>query len=177
MRKTGGSAAARVPNGLADDGARSPALALACWLALAIAAGLLAGAHVAQYGFGLHPCQMCMWQRYAHFAALVPALIGLVVLPRPLWPLLAALAIAMSGAIGAFHAGVEYGWWPGLTGCAAQVSGPGNALENILAAPIIRCDIAPWEFLGVSMAGWNALFSLGGAMAILILVVKDAKAR
>ncbi len=155
----------------------NPAGRLAQRLALGVPALLLGGAYLSQYGFGLYPCEMCWWQRYPHFAALVLALVSTVVEPKRLWIGLAALAIFASGAIGAFHAGVEYGWWQGVTGCAtAAGGGTGDALENILAAPLIRCDIAPWSLFGVSLAGWNFLVSTAGALAILWLLSRDRRA-
>src|SRR3546814_3417668 len=65
----------------------------ATWLVLALPAALLGGAYVAQYGFGLYPCEMCWWQRYPHFAALGLAAAGFFVPPYRLWTALAALAI------------------------------------------------------------------------------------
>src|SRR3546814_9280576 len=88
---------------------------------VAFAAPLLlyGGALVSQYGFGLHPCEMCYWQRWPHQAAILLGLAALLMrrndkAMRAL-TLLAALAIAVSGAIGVFHAGVEYGLWEGVT--------------------------------------------------------------
>ena len=138
---------------------------LAYGLALALPAALLGGALVAEFGFGLPPCEMCWWQRYPHIAALVLAAIA--------WPArsdalvrLAAAAIALSGVIGGFHAGVEYGWWQGLTRCASG-SLAGDPLDAIMSAPVVRCDVAAWSLLGISLAGWNFLISLAGAAAIL----------
>jgi len=144
-------------------------------LALLIPAALLAGAWGSQLWGGLFPCEMCHWQRWPHYAALVAAVLAFA-LPRMAKPLvvLAALLIALSGAIGVFHAGVEYGWWPGLTGCTSTVTMTGTSPEERLAAimraPIVRCDVAQWRLAGVSLAGWNALFSLGGAATILVLM-------
>src|SRR3546814_14921241 len=94
---------------------------------VAFAAPLLlyGGALVSQYGFGLHPCEMCYWQRWPHQAAILLGLAALLMrrndkAMRAL-TLLAALAIAVSGAIGAFHAGVEYGFWEGVRTCASRV--------------------------------------------------------
>lgn len=146
---------------------------LAQWLALLVPLGLMAGALGSQYLGGLFPCEMCMWQRWPHYAAIVVALASFVLKPArvPLvW--LAALLIAISGAIGGFHAGVEYGWWEGLTRCATTFGGGGVTLDTIMNAPLIRCDVAPWTFLGISLAGWNAILSLGGALVIAILLVK-----
>lgn len=148
-------------------------LSAARWLALLVPALLLGGAYVSQYGFGLHPCEMCWWQRYPHFAALVLALLAFLRPPGRAFVGLAALAIAVSGLIGLFHAGVEYHWWEGLTACTSNATGGGDPLAGILAAPMTRCDVAPWSLLGVSLAGWNFLFSAAGALAILLSLRKD----
>ncbi|MCW0197283.1 disulfide bond formation protein B [Sphingopyxis sp.] len=142
---------------------------------VALAAPLLlyGGALVSQFGFGLHPCEMCYWQRWPHQAAIVLALLALLLnrndtAMRAL-TLLAAIAIAVSGAIGIFHAGVEYGLWEGLTTCSTSHSGP-ISLDEIMAAPIIRCDVAQWRLLGISLAGFNAIFSLAAAALVLTLL-------
>ncbi|MFN2099302.1 disulfide bond formation protein B [Altererythrobacter sp. MF3-039] len=146
---------------------------LARQVALAVPALLLGGALISQYGFGLYPCEMCMWQRYPHYAAIGLALLASFIEPKRVWTALAALAILVSGAIGAFHAGVEQGWWEGLTGCATVVSATeGNALEAILNAPIVRCDEIPWSFLGLSLAAWNFVISTLAGLAILALLAK-----
>ena len=150
----------------------------AAWLALAIPAALLGGAYISEYGFGLYPCEMCWWQRWPHFAALPLAALALV-LPRWARPLtlLAALAILVSGLIGAFHAGVEYGWWEGLTTCTgAPLAIGGDPLAGILAAPLVRCDKVQWDLLGISLAGFNFLISTAGALAVLALLRRGARA-
>jgi disulfide bond formation protein DsbB len=156
-------------------GAVSAPARAAQWLAVLVPGGLLAGALGSEHLAGLNPCEMCYWQRWPHWAAL--ALGGLsFFLPRRAraLTLLAALAIAVSGAIGVFHAGVEAGWWQGLTACATSAGGgsPEDVLKSILAAPVIRCDQVQWAFLGLSMAGWNALISLTSAGAIAWLTLK-----
>lgn len=153
----------------------TPSGRLAQRLALGVPALLLAGAYLSQYGFGLYPCEMCWWQRYPHFAAVVLALVSTVAEPKRLWVVLAAIAMLVSGLIGGFHAGVEYGWWEGITGCATTVGGGGDALENILAAPLIRCDVAPWDLFGISLAGWNFLVSAAAAIAIFALLGRERK--
>lgn len=142
---------------------------------VAFAAPLLlyGGALVSQFGFGLHPCEMCYWQRWPHQVAIVLALLALLLnrndkVMRAL-TLLAAIAIAVSGAIGVFHAGVEYGLWEGLTTCSTSHSGP-ISLDEIMAAPIIRCDVAQWRLFGISLAGFNAIFSFAAAALVLTLL-------
>jgi disulfide bond formation protein DsbB len=145
------------------------------WLALLAPALLLGGAYVSQYGFGLFPCEMCWWQRYAHFAALPFALLAFL-LPQQKWPIaLAALAVLASGLIGGYHAGVEYHWWQGLTACTALPgtgATGGDPLEAIMNAPIISCDVPQWTLLGVSLAGFNFLFSVGAALAVFFLLAR-----
>jgi len=153
-------------------------LARARLLALLLPAALLAGAWGSQIIGGLYPCEMCHWQRWPHYAALALALLAILLrrtsASRAL-TLLAALAIFISGAIGVFHAGVEYGWWQGFTQCSAPITGGGDAasvLDQIMSAPTIRCDEVQWSLFGVSLAGWNALFSISGAILIGILCLK-----
>ena len=133
-------------------------------LAIVLAGGLLGGAYISQYAFGLFPCEMCWWQRWPHFAAL--GLAGLAfIAPAPrFWVALAALAIFISGLIGGFHAGVEYDWWEGITGCATL--DPNRNVFDPTSAPLVRCDEAPWSLFGISLAGFNFLFSCLGAITI-----------
>ena len=151
---------------------------VANWLAFLLPSALLGGALISQYGFGLYPCEMCMWQRWPHLAAIVLALPALMLRSKS-WsvPLVVAAAVAIltSGLIGGFHAGVEYGWWEGLTSCATNVSAGGDMLESIMNAPLVRCDVAPWSLFGISLAGYNFLLSVSGAMLILFMVATGRK--
>src|SRR3546814_3604942 len=105
---------------------------------------------------GVQACALSgWWQRYPQFAALGLAVLGLFAPPRRLWVALAALAILVSGLIGGFHAGVEYGWWEGITRCATFVEAGGDPLAAIMSAPLVRCDTAPWSLFNISLAGWN----------------------
>jgi disulfide bond formation protein DsbB len=151
----------------------TPADKLAQRLAIAVPALLLGGAYLSQYGFGLFPCELCWWQRYAHFAALALALISTVAAPRRLWIALAGLAILVAGLLGAYHAGVEYKWWEGVTTCSSTAAG--NSLEDILNAPLIRCDEPQWTLFGISLAGFNFLISTAAALVVLGLLGKRAK--
>ncbi len=136
-------------------------------LAVLVPAALLGGAYVAQLGFGLPPCEMCWWQRYPHFAALGIGLLAFVMQPARVWTALAGLAIITSGLIGGYHAGVEYGWWEGITACTAA---PVTGIEAMdFTTPLIRCDVAPWTLWGISLAGFNFLISCAAGAAIVAL--------
>ena len=162
----------------ADDSRASLARLIALLLPLA----LLGGALGSQYIGGLHPCEMCHWQRWPHGVAILFAALALTApaaSPRSVnLTLLAALAIAVSGAIGAYHAGVEAKIFEGFTSCTALSPGGSNAdlLKQITQAPLIRCDQVQWSLFGISMAGWNAILSLAGAAAILVLTLRGRRA-
>lgn len=145
-------------------------------IALLAPLALLGGAYISQYGFGLVPCEMCWWQRYPHIAALALAIFAFARPPGRMALVLAALAITISGLIGLFHAGVEYGWWEGLTACSTDTLGGGNPLDAIMNAPLVRCDVAPWSLVGISLAGWNFLLSLAAALVILFFLQRTGKA-
>ena len=150
--------------------------ALARLIALLLPLGLLGGALGSQYLGGLYPCEMCYWQRWPHGAAIVAAALAFTgpaesARSRNL-TLLAALAIAVSGIIGVYHAGVEAGVFEGMTACTATGA---RSLQDIINTPLVRCDQVQWSFLGISMAGWNAILSLGGAALILLLTLGGAR--
>ena len=138
--------------------------------ALAVPAALMAGALGSQYIGGLYPCEMCYWQRWPHDAAIGLAILAFFVKPpaRTILIALAAVAILISGGIGMFHAGVEYRWWEGLTTCSNMAQG--GSLADIMNAPLVRCDVPQWTLGGISLAGFNALFSTLGGLTILALL-------
>ena len=148
-------------------------IAQARWLALALSGGLLGGAYISEYVFGLFPCEMCWWQRWPHFAALALAALAFAAPAPRLWVGLAAVAIVISGLIGGFHAGVEYDWWEGITPCA--VVDFSRDVMDPNAVPLVRCDVAPWSLFGISLAGFNFLFSCLGGIAILALILLPQK--
>ena len=151
-------------------------------IALLLPAALLIGAFGSQYVGGLHPCEMCWWQRYAHMVAFALALVAFTATAETgrarMFTLLAALAIATSGAIGVYHAGVEAHIFEGFTQCTAlpKAASTAELLQQITHAPLVRCDEVQFRFLGISMAGWNAILSLGGAALITFLTLKARRA-
>ena len=152
-------------------------------LALLVPGALMAGALGSQFFGGLYPCEMCHWQRWPHYAAIALALLAFVAPNRGVAKTLvalAALAILTSGAIGVFHAGVEYHWWQGITPCSSTMKGTGGSADDMLArimkAPIVRCDAPQWTLFGISLAGFNALFSLTGSATILALLARRSRA-
>ena len=145
-------------------------------IAAAGSAALLLGALGFQYIGEMPPCKMCYWQRYPHVAAVGLGLLALLI-PGVILPYLGALALLVTAGIGLFHAGVERGLWEGPTTCSSQsIEGlsADELLNQILSAPVVRCDEIPWELFGLSMAGWNAVASLGLA-ALWIAAARTAR--
>jgi disulfide bond formation protein DsbB len=127
-------------------------------------AAMLAGAFGFQHLGGMAPCQLCLWQRWPHAAAVL--ILGLALLTgwRALvW--LGALAALTTAGIGLFHAGVEQGWWQFISSCTqgsiAGLSGADLLNPDLATAPPVRCDAIAWSMIGISMAGWNAIISTG----------------
>lgn len=141
-----------------------------------MALALLFGALGFQYLGGLPPCEMCHWQRWPHIAAGLVGLIGIAFIAAGRLPrsaakpmaLFAIAALALSGVIGIYHAGVEWMLWEGPTACTGLGFNPG-ALNSPDAFRVVRCDVAAWRLFGISLAGYNALFSLGVAALCLLL--------
>lgn len=135
-------------------------------LAAGGSAALLLGALGFQYIGEMAPCKLCYWQRYPHAAAVGIGVLALII-PGALLPYLGALAALATAGIGAYHTGVERGWWEGPSTCTSGPIGglsPDQLLDQIMAAPLVRCDEVPWEMLSLSMASWNAIASLGLAL-------------
>lgn len=145
------------------------AIRTAALFLVAVSSTALLAALGFQYLGGLAPCEMCWWQRYAHAAVIVVAILALL-RPGKLVFRLALLAMLVSAALGLYHAGVEQHWWQGVTSCAsgfAAGAGPGALMEQLRNAPLTRCDAIPWQFLGLSMAAWNAIVSFASVLAAL----------
>ncbi|WP_306155436.1 disulfide bond formation protein B [Roseovarius sp. MMSF_3281] len=131
-------------------------------LAAAGSLALMLGAWGFQYLGEMPPCKLCYWQRYPHYAAMGLGVAALV-LGGALLALLGALAALTTAGIGAYHTGVERGWWEGPSSCTSSgTSGlsTDELFDQIMAAPLVRCDEVPWEMFGLSMASWNMLASL-----------------
>jgi disulfide bond formation protein DsbB len=150
------------------------AFAKARLTALIIPGALMAGALGSQYIGGLLPCEMCIWQRWPHYTAIGLAGLGFIVPQQRGLIWLAALAILISGVTGIFHAGVEYKWWEGLTRCSQLPGsgGSGDIIADIMKTPLVRCDEAQWRLFGISLAGYNAIISISGAVLISRLLMR-----
>ncbi|MFH0299196.1 disulfide bond formation protein B [Bradyrhizobium sp. 31Argb] len=156
-------------NPLSTRNTASPAFTASAAVAV-IAAATLAGAWFFQLVLEILPCPLCLEQRYAYYLAVpLGALVAFVAAkgaPRPL--LLAGLAVLalaalVNAGLGAYHAGVEWGFWQGPTDCTGPVGNLGSAgtlLQRLDTVKVIRCDEVQWRFLGLSLAGYNVLISL-----------------
>lgn len=128
-------------------------------------AALLLAAWGFQYLGGLAPCALCIWQRWPHGIAV---LAGVATLASPLtfWgAAILGLGSTLTGAgIALYHSGVEQSWWEGPTTCTTSNDIGSLSVEELFAqidaAPLVRCDEIPWDFLGLSMASWNGILTL-----------------
>ena len=123
---------------------------------------LLAAALLFQFVGGLAPCPMCIWQRWPHLVAVLAGFAAFL-LPGRIWPLVGGGAMLVNAGLGAYHTGVERGWWPGPDSCSAPDLGAldaGALVDQLLATEVVLCDQVVWQMLGLSMASWNAIASL-----------------
>jgi disulfide bond formation protein DsbB len=137
--------------------------------------GVLAGAWFIELGLGYAPCKLCLIQRWPFYAALplaglawvISGPIGFPRAARPAFGMLASIFM-ISVALGAHHAGVEWGWWAGPSDCGGRiregVSNASDLLAAMEATKIVSCTDAPFRIMGLSLAGWNAAISFILAM-------------
>jgi disulfide bond formation protein DsbB len=154
--------------------------------ALLASAAMLAAAHAFESFGGYEPCLLCLTQREAYWTAGAVALAAMVLtrapgdhIWRPLGLATLVLVFLVGSGIAAYHAGVEWKFWPGPTACAGG-SGPVSAadMQALLSGARVRapaCDQAAWVFAGLSMAGWNALVSLGLAALSLAAFIRERR--
>lgn len=135
---------------------------------------MLFGALIAQYGFGLFPCHLCLLQRYPYLAVIGLALLAYGIFPPRFLPYAALFCgglFLLDAGIAFYHTGVELQWFPGPSGCASPTTG-GETLEDmrraLMEAPLVSCSQAMAHILGLSLAAWNALFASAAAIAMFI---------
>jgi len=142
----------------------------------------IGGALLSQYGFGMEPCILCIYQRWPHAIAILLGFAGLYLASRKttrsskqaaLIIIISAPVFLIGAAIAFYHVGVEQHWWASaLEACAADFSTLGNnLLQQIETKPAVRCDVIPFELFGISMAGYNALLSVIMAVYCLIAAI------
>jgi disulfide bond formation protein DsbB len=150
-------------------------------LALAAILGALAFEHIV----GLPPCPLCLQQRYAYYIGIPALFVALVLVAAESSRLAALLFFAVSlvflanTGLGIYHAGVEWGLWLGPDSCAG---GPaelkpvgGSLLQSLEASRVVRCDKSPWNFMGLSLAGWNAVVSFAIFVAALMAALAESR--
>jgi disulfide bond formation protein DsbB len=147
---------------------QNPALTAALAIAV-IAAATIAGAWFFQLVLDIVPCPMCLEQRWAYYA-IIPLAVLVAVAAKagaPRGVLLAGLVLIAFAALGnsgygAYHAGVEWKFWLGPSSCTGPGInlGGGSLLDQLDKVKVIPCDVVQWRFLGISLAGYNALISL-----------------
>lgn len=136
------------------------------WLAI-VSAAILGAVLVLQYGYGYAPCKLCLTERLPYYAAVPLGLIALFAPERVARLVLglAALGLLYGAAVGVYHAGAEWGFWPGPTDCGggagANPGQIGDFLNALQSTKVVDCSVAALRVLGLSLAGWNALAAFG----------------
>jgi len=149
---------------------RSRPVASAAIAIAVVGATTIMGAWLFQYGLGLKPCPLCLEQRYAYYFAVPLAVMVLLgdsygASRKVLMAALVAIALGMlwNTGLGVYHSGVEWKWWAGPQECSGTLDNLDSAsslIEKLQSVSVVRCDEAAWRFLGLSLAGYNAVVSL-----------------
>ena len=150
-----------------------------CFGIIALSVAALASVFIGQYAFGLHPCDLCIYQRWPFVVTIILGLVGVVSagLARPMIGL-SALTFFVNAGIALFHSGVERKWWAGLEGCSTpDMSGSIEELmARIEATAVTRCDEIAWELFGLSLANYNVLLCFGAGIACIAYLLKRRSA-
>ena len=130
----------------------------------------LATAFWAQYGFGIEPCPLCLYQRAAYAVAGLVGLAALFAAPgdkRALVVGLAGVAFALGAGVALYHVGVEQHWWASAVCTAGNDKAPATVEQlraMLTAKPAKACDEKDWTLFGVSMATYN----VGASVALAL---------
>ncbi|MDP2355913.1 MAG: disulfide bond formation protein B [Beijerinckiaceae bacterium] len=134
-----------------------------------VAAATISGAWIFEIA-GYPPCDLCLQQRWAYYVGAplaATAALACAFKPRLGGALLVCVALLFAGGavFGAWHAGVEWGFWQGPSGCTGAVSqraaDMSDFLRQIESTRLVRCDEVALRIFGLSLAGWNAAISAG----------------
>ena len=156
-------------------------LRTAAILVALISAAVLGGAFAFQIWGGMAPCELCVWQRYPHGAAIALALLAYMIpvtfLQRGFLGL-AGLALLAGAVIAAFHIGVEQKWWEGLPSCSGGTNIGNMSIDDLKKGVVDagpRCDEPTRILFGLSMATYNFIISLVVGLAALSVAGRRKK--
>jgi disulfide bond formation protein DsbB len=152
--------------------------ARAALAAAVIGFAAIAGALFVEHVLGIRPCELCLKERIPYYAGVPLALMAAWQAARA--PrggltagllLLLALLFAAGAGMGVYHSGVEFGWWPGPTDCTGDVgkaAGLDDFLKSLETTKVVRCDQVALRILGLSLAAWNVVLSVGLTLVALL---------
>ena len=151
--------------------------------ALLASAGMLATAHAFETFGGYAPCTLCLRQREVYWAAAAIAAVAMVIVRLPggprwrqvsNWVLALVFLVSLGWAV--YHAGAEWKFWPGPQTCSGVGKVTTADLNEFLNGAKVHgpsCEHAAWRIAGLSMAGWNALASLGLVIMSVLAALRE----
>jgi disulfide bond formation protein DsbB len=151
------------------DPAQASRLVMTTAVVFVVAAATILTALAFEYFGGYVPCPLCLQQRYAYYFAVPASAVafflaqGQTVRWARILLIAIAIAFALNAVLGIYHSGVEWKWWEGPATCGTEMPlqwGEGGLTQQLETARMVACDEAPWRFLGLSFAGWNAVMSV-----------------
>ena len=139
-------------------------------LGIAVVSILVVGAVWTLQARGYNPCELCLKERIPFYVGIpLASVVGLGAARLPRSAIRAGyvvlgLVFAVGAVLGAYHAGVEWKFWPGPSECSGTAAAPvavGDFLKQLQSVTVVRCDEAALQVMGLSLAAWNALLSAG----------------
>lgn len=145
---------------------------------------ILGSAFASEYWGGLTPCHLCWLQRYPYMATIALGIVAMILQvyapDAKAWRAclaIAGIAFGVGAGIAAYHVGVEQHWWKGPESCTSTISTAASMeqlMQTLINTPVIRCDETQWSLLGISMAGYNFLASIG-LMLVSFTVIPELR--
>jgi len=148
------------------------------FIGFAVCAALMAYALYVQYGLGLEPCPLCIFQRIAVICVGVLFLIAAIHNPGPTgargYALLLLIAIVAGALISGRHIWIQSQPPGSVAACGASLD---YLLDIMPVTQVItkvltgsgECGKVDWTLLGLSMPWW-VLFALAGLAIWAVLV-------
>ena len=130
---------------------------------------------ILQYEYGILPCKICIWQRWPHIFNIFIALIIISSSSIPNYIMvLGIINMFLAFILALYHYGLEQNLWDNVFSCSGEIKFNGLSTEEILKnlnnTPIKTCEIEAWNFLNLSLTGWNMILTIFISFTWLLLI-------
>ena len=130
---------------------------------------------ILQYEYGILPCKICIWQRWPHIFNIFIALIIIYTSSIPNYIMVLGLInMFLAFILALYHYGLEQNLWDNVFSCSGEIKfndlSTEEILKNLNNTPIKTCEIEAWNFLNLSLTGWNLILTLFLSLIWFLLI-------